>query len=130
ALPLWAAQGRVIILGFDGMDPLLAEEMIGKGELPNFAKLHQDGGFQPLESSNPPQSPTAWSSFSTSKTPFNHGIYDFLKRNPQLYVPGVGFGSPGKPRLNADGSLAAEPVYESNRIGDSFWKVASGQGKK
>jgi hypothetical protein len=121
---------RVIILGFDGMDPHLAREMMEKGELPNFKALAESGGFQPLESSNPPQSPTAWSSFSTSKNPFNHGIYDFLRRDPKGYVPGVGFGSPTRISLNPDGSLAKAPEFESNRKGDSFWKVASDQGKR
>jgi predicted AlkP superfamily phosphohydrolase/phosphomutase len=129
SVPAMAA-GRAVILGFDGMDPHLAQQMMDAGELPNFKKLQEQGGFQPLGSSNPPQSPTAWSSFSTSKTPFNHGIYDFLRRDPAKYLPGVGFGAPGKPKLNPDGSLAAEPEYASNRKGDSFWKVASDQGKK
>lgn len=130
AQPFVEPDRRVIILGFDGMDPHLAREMMEQGELPNFKALADSGGFQPLESANPPQSPTAWSSFSTSKTPFNHGIYDFLRRDPAQYVPGVGFGSPTRTRLNPDGSLAAAPVYESNRKGPSFWKVASDQGKR
>src|SRR5450432_618468 len=32
---------RAIILGFDGMDPELAERFIGEGLLPNLAKLRQ-----------------------------------------------------------------------------------------
>lgn len=122
--------GRVIILGFDGADPKLVGEMIDKGELPNLAKLKDSGTFAPLGSSNPPQSPTAWSSFATCKGPLNHGIYDFLRRTPASYMPGVGFGRTEAAKLNPDGSVQTPPRYLSNRKGDSFWKMASDQGKK
>ena len=124
------APGRVIILGFDGADPGLAAEMMEKGELPNLAKLRDSGTFAPLGSSNPPQSPTAWSSFATCKGPLDHGIYDFLRRTPATYMPGVGFGRTESAKLNPDGSVASPPRYVSNRKGDSFWKIASDQGKK
>ena len=121
---------RVIILGFDGVEPTIVEEMMAGGELPNLAKLRDQGTFSRLESSNPPQSPTAWSSFTTSKHPGNHGIYDFLLRNPRTYVPGVGFGSIVHPKLAADGSLASPPGFKNLREGESFWKVASDQGAR
>jgi predicted AlkP superfamily phosphohydrolase/phosphomutase len=123
-------QGRVIILGFDGVDPGITQTMLDKGELPNLKKLQEQGGFQKLGSSNPPQSPTAWSSFSTCKTPLNHGIYDFLKRTPKTYIPGIGFGRALPAKLNADGSVAEAPAYVNNRKGDTFWKAASDQGMK
>ncbi len=123
-----APQGRVIILGFDGVDPGISAEMMEKGELPNLKKLAEQGTFKPLESSNPPQSPTAWSNFATCRTPVNHGIFDFLRRNPQTYMPGVGFGITKHPELAPDGALAKMAEYQTHREGDSFWKVASDQG--
>ena len=125
-----AQAGRTVILGFDGADPHIVQDMLKAGELPNLAKLQETGSFKPLGSSNPPQSPTAWSSFATCKTPLNHGIYDFLKRTPANYFPGVGFGHTVKAKLNPDGSVASEPQYVNNRKGDTFWKVASDQGLK
>lgn len=125
-----ADSGRVVILGFDGADPALAAEMMDRGELPNLAKLRESGTFEPLGSSNPPQSPTAWSSFATSKGPLNHGIYDFLRRTPATYMPGVGFGRTEAAKLGPDGSVATPPQYVSNRKGDTFWKTASNQGRK
>ena len=124
------AEGRVIILGFDGVDPGIAAQMMDAGELPNLDKLREEGTFKPLQSSNPPQSPTAWSNFATCRTPLNHGIFDFLKRNPQNYFPAPGFGILKRPELAPDGSLAQAPAYESNRKGDTFWKAASDQGKR
>jgi len=121
-------KGRVIILGFDGADPSIIEQMLAAGELPNLAKLEAQGGFQRLGSSSPPQSPTAWSSFATCKNPLNHGIFDFLRRTPSTYLPGVGFGRPTQPELAPDGALAKAPEYVNNRRGVNFWKAASDQG--
>jgi len=73
---------RVIVLGFDGMDPRLCERMMDAGELPNLAKMRAGGGFSPLGTSIPPQSPVAWSNFITGANPGVHGIFDFIHRNP------------------------------------------------
>lgn len=121
---------RVVILGFDGVDPRLTKEMMDAGALPNLSKLREQGSFQALGSSNPPQSPTAWSSFNTCRTPLNHGIYDFLRRNPKTHMPGVGFGTAEKAKLGPDGALEQAPQYVSNRKGENFWKIASDQGKR
>lgn len=37
---------RTLILGFDGLDPYLVQKWIAAGELPNFAKLQEQGGFR------------------------------------------------------------------------------------
>ncbi|MFP6581439.1 MAG: alkaline phosphatase family protein, partial [Candidatus Hydrogenedentota bacterium] len=124
------AEKRVVVLGFDGVDPGIVQEMMDAGELPNLKKLAAQGTFTPLGSSNPPQSPTAWSSFSTSKHPGNHGVYDFLLRNPKNYVPGVGFGTASKVKLNPDGSVKSPAAFKSIRKGRTFWKVASNAGVK
>jgi predicted AlkP superfamily phosphohydrolase/phosphomutase len=123
-----ADSGRFIILGFDGVDPGIAREMLEKGELPNLAKLQKQGTFSPLTSANPPQSPTAWTSFTTCKKPGNHGIYDFLRRTPRTYRPGVGFGTAIHAKLNPDGTVAQPARFESIRKGESFWSLADKQG--
>ena len=68
---------RAIIIGLDGMDPELARDFMEKGSLPNFSRLKEMGTFSPLQSTCPPISPVAWSSFSTGTNPARHGIYDF-----------------------------------------------------
>lgn len=78
---------RLIILGFDGMDPNLTQKWMDDGSLPNFSKLASSGEFHPLQTSNPPQSPVAWSDFATGTKPGDHGIYDFLSRDPENYGP-------------------------------------------
>jgi predicted AlkP superfamily phosphohydrolase/phosphomutase len=122
------AEKRVIILGFDGVDPGIVQTMFDAGELKNLKALGEMGTFTPLGSSNPPQSPTAWSSFSTSKHPGNHGIYDFLLRTPKTYRPGVGFGNVVPEELNPDGSVKSPAAFKNIRKGRTFWKVASNEG--
>ncbi|MEZ5284055.1 MAG: alkaline phosphatase family protein [Vicinamibacterales bacterium] len=78
---------RVIVLGFDGLDYALTRQMIDEGQLPAFARLAGTGGFEPLATSIPPQSPVAWSSFITGLDPGGHGIFDFVHRDPQTMLP-------------------------------------------
>ncbi len=78
---------RVIILGLDGMDPRRLDRLMKEGRLPNFAKLAQTGAYSRIESTIPPISPCAWSSFMTGSNPGKHNIFDFLNRDLQSYLP-------------------------------------------
>ena len=78
---------RAIILGFDGMDPELTERFIAEGKLPNLAKLRERGTFRRLQTTFPPISPVAWSTFMTGVNPGKHNIYDFLARDLSNYLP-------------------------------------------
>lgn len=78
---------RLLVLGFDGMDPKIADELMKEGRLPNLERLRQQGSFSPLQTSIPPQSPVAWSNFITGKNPGGHGIFDFIARDPEDYMP-------------------------------------------
>jgi predicted AlkP superfamily phosphohydrolase/phosphomutase len=82
-----AAKSGVFIVGVDGMDPVILSRMIDEGKMPNFAKLAREGSYQKLGTSNPPQSPVAWSNFVTGMNPGGHGIFDFLHRDPSNYHP-------------------------------------------
>ncbi len=78
-----ASDRRVIVLGLDGFDPRLCERLMGAGKLPNLARLRDAGGYRPLGSSIPPQSPVAWASFITGADAGVHGIFDFIHRHPE-----------------------------------------------
>lgn len=121
-------KGRVIILGFDGVEPSIVSTMMDNGELPNLTKLRDTGTYTPLGSTNPPQSPTAWSSFATCTDAGDHGIYDFIKRNPKTYFPAVGFGTIEHPKLAPDGSVHEAAHGVNFRKGETFWDVADEQG--
>jgi predicted AlkP superfamily phosphohydrolase/phosphomutase len=78
---------KIIILGFDGMDPHLVTVWMKQGYLPAFQKLRELGSFSPLETGNPPQSPVVWANFITGMDPGGHGIFDFMHRDPENYIP-------------------------------------------
>ncbi|MFP4502124.1 MAG: alkaline phosphatase family protein [Candidatus Hydrogenedentota bacterium] len=125
-----ARAGRVVILGFDGVEPAIVDEMIAKKKLPNLAALGEQGCYKRLLSSNPPQSPTAWSSFATCKNPGGHGIYDFLRRDPKTYLPGLGFGRTHPAKLGPEGEVIEPPRYVGLREGETFWSVAARNGAR
>jgi predicted AlkP superfamily phosphohydrolase/phosphomutase len=78
---------RVVIMGFDGMEPELAEKWMREGKMPNFARMRDAGTFTRLATTCPPISPVAWSTFLTGVNPGKHNIYDFLARDPTNYLP-------------------------------------------
>ena len=84
-----AVQRRVIVLGFDGVDPRRAREYMDAGYLPNLKKLADGGTFSPLATTNPAESPVSWAAFSIGANPGKSNIYDFLKRRPGSYIPQI-----------------------------------------
>jgi predicted AlkP superfamily phosphohydrolase/phosphomutase len=75
-----ANRKTVIVLGVDGMDPGFVERHWD--DLPNLRRLRDRGGLTRLATTNPPQSPVAWSSFITGTDPAEHGLFDFVHREP------------------------------------------------
>ena len=73
---------RVIVIGFDGMDPGLCHRLMNAGRLPALTKLANAQGYQKLGSSTPPQSPVAWANFINGAGPGSHGLFDFIHRDP------------------------------------------------
>jgi predicted AlkP superfamily phosphohydrolase/phosphomutase len=82
APPMLAAEHRVLVLGFDGVDPDLLNRFMAAGALPHFKRLTDTGNYVRLGTTIPPQSPVAWSTFITGMDPGGHGIYDFVHRDP------------------------------------------------
>ena len=106
---------RVIILGFDGMDPQLLRQFLDEGALPNFARfLEQGAEVTPFGTAIPPQSPVAWSNFITGRDPGGHGIFDFIHRDPQTMLP----------RFSAS---EASPPDKFWKLGK--WKIPRGSGQ-
>src|SRR5262245_49213805 len=85
--PLRRAKQKVVIMGFDGMDPTLARRFMDEGKLPNLKRLAESGTFDTLETTQPSESPVAWQSFITGVNPGKHGIFDFLRRDFETYFP-------------------------------------------
>lgn len=126
------ARRRVLILGFDGLDPHLLTVWIKSGHLPNFARLRERGGLCPLRSTTPPQSPVAWASFITGMDPSGHGIYDFIHRNPTSYGPHLSTSvtHPAAHRVRVGNWVVplSRGQVELKRRGPALWNVLAAHG--
>jgi predicted AlkP superfamily phosphohydrolase/phosphomutase len=137
-----AADGkRVIVIGIDGMDWTMAEQMMAAGQLPNFSKLAQQGSARPLETSVPPLSPVAWSDFITGMDGGGHGIFDFIHRHPDTMAPYLSTSEPMPAGLASKMSFLPDyvsfgkyclPLASEEQVllrhGTPFWEVLEDNG--
>ena len=118
---------RVVILGFDGMDPGLTTKFMRAGRMPNFQKLAEHGVFRPLDTSVPSMSPVAWSTFATGVDASHHCIYDFLTRDPCNYAPMLSSSEIGSAKkvLNIGRYLIPldKPRMKLLQKSQHFWKL-------
>jgi len=140
AAPAATTYKRVVVLGIDGLDPEILQEVIERfpDRMPNFQRLIDEGGVHSLGTSCPPQSPVAWSNFITGFDPGGHGIFDFIHRDKTLRTPLPSTTTPveeGKLLGWEGGLFGTEWVLplpgdggESNRSGAAFWEILAGEG--
>jgi len=118
---------RLIVLGFDGQEPRITEKLMAEGELPNFSKLAEQGGYSRLRSTFPSITPVAWSSFTTGTNPGKHNIFDFLDRDPRTYLPRLSSTEIGSvDRVLKLGKLRiplAKPSIRLLRKSKPFWTI-------
>jgi predicted AlkP superfamily phosphohydrolase/phosphomutase len=119
---------RLVILGFDGMDPALVGTWMKEGKLPNLKRLADQGGMYPLATTHSPESPTAWASFATGVNPGKHNIYDFLVRDTTTYLPDLGMVRREPARFLFDYIPYSKPRLSSLRGATSFWVTAGNAG--
>ena len=84
ALPAQEPPKRVVVFGIDGADAEVFEKGMHEGKFPHFQALAAKGSYARLGTTNPAQSPVSWAAFSTGSNPGKTGIYDFLRRDPDL----------------------------------------------
>jgi predicted AlkP superfamily phosphohydrolase/phosphomutase len=101
---------KVVVIGFDGATFDLIKPWAEQGELPNFARLMNEGAYGELQSTQPPISPQAWASFMTGTNAGKHGIYNFQEREP--------------------GSYNLRFINARSRRGKTLWRILSEAGKK
>jgi predicted AlkP superfamily phosphohydrolase/phosphomutase len=120
------------VVGVDGLDPVILERLLARGEMPNFARLRDEGALQTLGTATPPQSPVAWSNFVTGMNPGGHGIFDFIHRDPATYKP----ISSATPPAEESGAVhlfgyvvpTSTPEVRNNRGGTPWWDVLQRHG--
>ena len=80
---------RTLILGFDSFAPEMFMRAYDAGKMVNLGKMVDQGGYSPLEVCSPPQTEVSWTSIATGVDPGSHGIFDFVHRDPETYIPYV-----------------------------------------
>jgi len=101
---------QVIVIGLDGATLNLIEPWVKAGYLPTLARLMEQGGYSRLMSVQPVVSAAAWPTFMTGMNPGNHGVYDFVYRDPESYQ--------------------LRPVTRFNIDSPSLWHTLSQQDKR
>ena len=114
---------KVIVIGLDGLEPSIVESMLARAELPNLAKIRAGGNYTRLKTTYPAQTPVAWSSFATGTNPGGHGIFDFISRDPETYLPDVALTRFEKPK-----NIFSQPQAVNRRGGVPLWQVLTEVG--
>jgi len=70
---------RVLIVGLDGATFDILRPLMEAGRMPVLKRLIETGTSGVLDSTKPPITPAAWTTFMTGKGPGRHGIVDFEK---------------------------------------------------
>lgn len=110
---------RCVVLGFDGVDAKILAEYMDRGLLPHLEALRGAGGFQPLESELPPESPVAWASLLTGVNPGRHAIHDFVVPEGN-FIPGNGMVTTRPLRLLLDRIPVRAPSARSRLDAPTF----------
>lgn len=114
---------RVLVIGLDGATWLALEPLMKAGRMPALEALAARGFRAPLESTVPPVTAPAWSSFITGQNPGRHGIYQFYEIDPWS-ERALGRG--------AETFLAEPGVVVNGKAlgGPKLWEVAGAAGKR
>jgi len=112
------------------MDPGFVERHWS--DLPNLTKLKQRGSYSHLATTDPPQSPVAWSTFITGLDPAEHGIFDFVHRDPVTREPYLSTDKTIAPRFTLSLGPYLFPLSRSHvvslRKGRAFWEYLADKG--
>jgi len=101
---------KVFLIGIDGATWNVLNPLIKAGAMPTLGELVQKGISTTLNSTIPPDTATAWTSFQTGMNPGKHGIFDFHQYTPGEYSPSF---------------------INSERIGvETLWEILSRNQKK
>ncbi len=115
---------RIIVLGVDGLDPDILRGLFSEGKCSNLRKIAASGFFHNLATSYPPQSPVAWASMATGTNPGQHGIFDFISRDPVKYLPDLAIL-----KVNHGNFLGQrDSLFLPVRNGRAFWDFTSDAG--
>ncbi|MBN1878667.1 alkaline phosphatase family protein [bacterium] len=98
------------ILGLDGATWEIIDPLIEKGELPGFKHLKEKGSWGNLQTFQPTESISIWTTIATGLTPTRHGLQTFTRRIP--------------------GTDRFVPSPSSDRRVPALWNICSENGKR
>ena len=73
---------KVLLIGWDAADWKVIHPLMDAGHMPTLEKLVNGGVMGNLATLDPPLSPMLWTSISTGKRPYKHGIHGFTEPDP------------------------------------------------
>ncbi|RMH68486.1 MAG: hypothetical protein D6675_15920 [Gemmatimonadetes bacterium] len=76
---------KILVIGLDAGTFDVMQPLLDAGKLPNLQNLIENGVSGELQSTYPPITPAAWTTFMTGKSPGKHGIFHFVMRKPNSY---------------------------------------------
>ncbi|MEL7061481.1 MAG: alkaline phosphatase family protein [Acidobacteriota bacterium] len=75
-------RGKVLVLGIDGLDPQTVDLLMAERQMPNFARLRQEGAYGRVRCPLPLLSPILWTTIATGRSASDHGIGHFVAVDP------------------------------------------------
>ncbi len=101
---------KVLLIGWDAADWKIINPLMDAGHMPTLEKLVNGGVMGNFATLDPPLSPTLWTSISTGKRPYKHGIIGFTEPDPS-----------GK---------GVRPCYITSRKVKAIWNIFNQHGMK
>jgi predicted AlkP superfamily phosphohydrolase/phosphomutase len=99
----------VIVIGWDGADWQLLDQLMERGKMPELASLVREGSSGSLRTIHPPLSPIVWTTMMTGRPPLDHGVLDFTRFDPATRI--------------------REPIGSDERRVPAVWTIASTAGR-
>jgi len=126
---------RVRVLAIDGLERRMAEELVGRGEMPALATLLGRGAYARLRAEAERVPAIVWTTIATGRGPAAHGILSAdTRRITGLRTP-VSLDAEASPYAEALGRATdllrltrPQPASASLRSVKTFWNVASEKG--
>src|SRR5258705_12450045 len=73
---------RLLLIGWDAADWKVINPLLEAGQMPNLARLIQEGVHGNIATIYPALSPMLWTSIATGKRAYKHGIHGFSEPLP------------------------------------------------
>lgn len=80
---------KVVLIGLDGASWNVLDPLLEKGSLPNLDEVRRRGVTADLQTVEPVNSPTNWTTVATGRRPEVHGVTSFFANSEFIRVPTV-----------------------------------------